>query len=139
MEARGKQQAFPLWRGHSVVPVAAIRAHGPRPAALGRRRSGADGRAGEEGSVGTVPKHVGIGRLEELDVVLHAAIGALRLLQAISEVLQPALVATVSLRGGPRMGVKFTTRPGELPRDLTRGCQGLGAGQWAWGFFLRMF
>lgn len=32
---------------------------------------------------GTFSKNVGIGRLEELDVVLHAAVGALRLLQAI--------------------------------------------------------
>lgn len=62
-----------------------------------RRRSGADGRAGQVGSVRTIPEHVGIGRLEELDVVLHAAVGALRLLQAIFQVLQPALVAAVSL------------------------------------------
>lgn len=97
MEERGKRQAFQLWLGHSSVPRTSVRAPGPRLAGLGGRRSGADGRAGEEGSVGTVPKHVGIRRLEELDVVLHAAIGALRLLQAIFEVLQPALVATVSL------------------------------------------
>lgn len=67
--------------------------------ASGGRRSGADGRAGQVGGIWTVPKHVGIGRLEELDVVLHAAVGALRLLQAVFQVLQPALVAAVSLRG----------------------------------------
>lgn len=63
-----------------------------------RRRPGADGRAGQVGGVRAVPEHVGVGRLEELDVVLHAAVGALGLLQAVFQVLQPALVAAVSLR-----------------------------------------
>lgn len=127
VEARGKQQAFQLWLGPSSVPMASIRAPRPRPAALGRRRSGADGRAGQVGRVGTVPEHVGIGRLEELDVVLHAAIGALRLLQAILEVLEPALVATVSLRGRMRVRAKCV----KCPEDpLISGCQGLSAGEW---------
>lgn len=70
----------------------------PDRRASDRRRPGADGRAGQVGRVRTIPKHVGIGGLEELDVVLHAAVGALRLLQAIFQVLQPALVAAVSLQ-----------------------------------------
>lgn len=42
---------------------------------------------------------MGVGRLEELHVVLHAAVGALRLVQAVLEVLQAALVAALRLRG----------------------------------------
>lgn len=97
------QQAFQVGLGNSTPQFSGQQSGAssprPKPAASGWRRSGADGRAGQVGSVRTVPKHVGIGRLEELDVVLHAAVGALRLLQAILQVLEPALVATVSLRG----------------------------------------
>lgn len=71
------QKALQVWLSKASVPTASTWAPRPRVAALGRRRSGANGRAGQEGGVGTIPKYVGIGRLEELDVVLHAAVGAL--------------------------------------------------------------
>lgn len=72
------QQAFQVWLSKASFPrhPPGLPAQGWQ-AALDRRRSGANGRAGQEGGVGTIPKYVGIGRLEELDVVLHAAVGAL--------------------------------------------------------------
>lgn len=48
----------------------------------------------------TFPKNVVVGRLEEVDVVLHAAVGALRLLQPIPQVLEAALVSALGLHRG---------------------------------------
>lgn len=56
-----------------------LRSRGAGRALSSWRRTGAAGGAQQ----GTFSKNVGIGRLEELDVVLHAAVGALRLLQPI--------------------------------------------------------
>lgn len=51
----------------------------------------------------TFPENVVVGRLEELDVVLHAAVGALRLLQPIAQVLEAAFVSALCLhRGAPK-------------------------------------
>lgn len=139
------QQAFWVWLGDYSVPTASVQAPGTSRAASGRRRPGADGRAGQVGSVRAVPEHVGVGRLEELDVVLHAAVGALRLLQAVFQVLQPALVAAVSLRGETSVGQvcdrSRITRP-RRHRDFISDCQGLtergmgSACQWTQGLLL---
>lgn len=56
-----------------------LKSRGAERAQPSRRRTRAAGRAQQ----GTVSEHIGIGRFEELDVVLHAAIRALRLLQPI--------------------------------------------------------
>lgn len=119
-------------------PQSGPRAPGPSRAASGGRRPGADGRAGQVGSVRAVPKHVGVGRLEELHVVLHAAVGALRLLQAVLQVLQPALVAAVGLGGDRSVGqvwdMSGITRPWRH-RDFIGDCQRLTGSdcQWARG------
>ena len=67
-------------------------AHGNYPQRPSDGRRGAQ-RAGE----GRVSEHVGVGGLEELDIVLQAAVGAVRLLQAVLHVLQSALVPTLHL------------------------------------------
>lgn len=56
-----------------------LKTRGSRRALSSWRRTRAAGGAQQ----GTFSKNVSIGRLEELDVVLHAAVGALRLLQPI--------------------------------------------------------
>lgn len=52
--------------------------------------------AGEEG----VSKHVGVGGLEVVHVVLQAAVGAVRLLQLLLQLLQTPLHAPLHLVGG---------------------------------------
>jgi hypothetical protein len=71
------QQAFQLWFSNPLVSLAIGRAPSPRKVASGRGRSGPDGRAGQVGGIGAISKHIGIRGLEELDIVLHAAVGAL--------------------------------------------------------------
>lgn len=56
-----------------------LKSRGARRALLSWRRT----RVAEGAQQGTFSKHIGIRRLEELDIVLHAAVGALRLLQPI--------------------------------------------------------
>lgn len=107
--------------GHANLGLATAQFSGlrralhPRQVASGRRRPGADGRAGQIGGcIGTVSKHVGIRGLEELDIVLHAAVGTFRLLQAILQVLQSALVAAVSVITSPPQLAKFSLGPAQL-------------------------
>lgn len=54
----------------------------------------------------TFPKNVVVGRLEELDVVLHAAVGALRLLQPIPQVLEAAFISALCLHRGAQKRLK---------------------------------
>lgn len=54
----------------------------------------------------TFPKDIVVGRLEELDVVLHAAVGAFRLLQPIPQVLEAAFVSALCLHREHKTGSK---------------------------------
>lgn len=64
--------------------------------------------AGGEG----VSKHVGVGGLEVVDVALQAAVGAVRLLQLLLQLLQTALITVLRL-----WGAKGRTVGGEERRE----------------------
>lgn len=82
--------------------------------ALGWRRAGTNRRAGQIASVGSIPKHIGVRRFEELDVVLHASIGALGLLQPVFQVLQSTLVTAVRIITASTQLVEFSFGPAQL-------------------------
>lgn len=75
---------------------------GARRALPSERRARAAGGAQQS----TFPKNVVVGRLEELDVVLHAAVGALRLLQPIPQVLEAAFISALCLHRGAQNRLK---------------------------------
>lgn len=94
---------------------------GARKALLSEKRaSGAKGGAQKR----TFPKNVVVGRLEELDVVLHAAVGALRLLQPIPQVLEAALVSALCVVFAPMQLVQLCFIPAQLGLQI----QHLGLG-----------
>lgn len=64
-----------------------------------------------------------------MDIILHAAVGTLRLLQAIFQILQAALVSAIRIITSPPQLAKFCLGPAQLSlkvQDFALGCSFLG-------------